>query len=172
VAVRRADQAGGQGSAAIPNSPVGHCLNRHSPAVPQPWSIGDGDIGTVAQVGSRSANDASDRRVTSSRNDRQVPKTEPRIARNAPGLLMSRRGAGGVVSATVVQFIGRSSAAKSSTGYRVSGRSVERDRGNLRGMVPISNNSLDPTVVLVAYCRGLPVASMRKNDPETSPEPR
>jgi hypothetical protein len=85
---------------------------------------------------------------------------------------MSRRGAGGVVSATVVQFIGRSSAAKSSTGYRVSGRSVERDRGNLRGMVPISNNSLDPTVVLVAYCRGLPVASMRKNDPETSPEPR
>jgi hypothetical protein len=83
----------------------GHCLNRHSPAVPQPWSIGDGDIGTAAEVGSRSVSDASDRRATSSRNDRQVPKTEPRIARNAPGLLMSRRGAGGVVSATLMHII-------------------------------------------------------------------
>jgi hypothetical protein len=55
------------------------------------------------------------------------PKAEPRIARNAPGLLMSRRGVGGWgVSATVVEIIGSPyPTAKSSVGHRVSGAANE-----------------------------------------------
>src|ERR1700730_8866680 len=64
-------------------------------------------------------------------NSPRVPKSRAPAVAVRPGLLMSRWGAGG--SATLVRFLGSpSSAAKSSLGYRVSGRSGERDRGNLR----------------------------------------
>jgi hypothetical protein len=107
------------------------CLRGHrasvSSAVPLPWSIGwgQGDRGR-----SRHASRGSSGRPPSG-NSPRVPKSRAPAVAVRPGLLMSRWGAAG--SATLVRLIGSpSSAAKSSLGYRVSGRSGERDRGNLR----------------------------------------
>ena len=93
------------------------------------------DMGTAAEVGSR----VSQQRVGPSGDiildlwRRHTPewwrtyqKQSPRIARNAPGLLMSRRGAGERGQRDTHASIGTSwSAAKSSVGYRVTGAANE-----------------------------------------------
>jgi hypothetical protein len=111
MSVHRGDQTGGQGLL-----PFG-MVTRWRGSGPCPTCLLDKirDSGTAAEVSSGSGN----RTLYSGAVIipewlggiipewvGRVPKAEPRIARNAPGLIMSRSGGlGGVVSATLIHII-------------------------------------------------------------------
>jgi hypothetical protein len=164
----------------LPALAPGHCVSQHPPAVPT--AMVHREMGTLGQ-GQKSAQSVSPGRrwtpgdiipewwATSSRNGRQIPKSRAPADAMTGAPHVARGAWDWGDCATVMQIIGRqSSAAKSSTDYRVSGRSAERDRGNLREWCRYRTTALTNTC---AGCllEGVPIACMRQNDPETSPGP-
>ena len=128
IAVHRGDQSDGQGIR------DGYRWSGEPGTCPTSPPHRVRDIGTAAEVGSRSVSDASDRRAASSRNGgRNYPGMGwASSQKQSPGSCASRGsscragGWGVVVSATLMQtIVSPSSTAKSSVGYRVSGAANE-----------------------------------------------
>jgi hypothetical protein len=93
MSVHRGDQRGGQGRTLIPTFSRLRASPEPAPSgCPITVAHRDGDIGTAAEVGT-----GWDFRATTIQS--AVPKSKAPAKRNAPGLLMSRGGAGGWWSA-------------------------------------------------------------------------
>ena len=110
MAVHRGHQAGGQGKRGAICPGVGTPGNL--PSVPHLLPMGSGQWDRRSRqpfrrqrIGFRAVIIPEWWAELSRNGLGEFPKAEPRIARNAPGLLMSRMGGWGVVSATVMQII-------------------------------------------------------------------